>query len=97
MEIGLLNDPCDLSNIAYIAFYGVIFLFNKNAAYSNLRIWQSTAMAAAFAYSTFVCVRIKLYIMIGILSAGMIGYLTIEILEWNRKKNEKNTTKAKKN
>ena len=66
-----------------------MFASNKKAAFSNLRLWQSTAMAAAFAYSKFVCVRIKLYIMIGILTAGMVGYLTIDFYERRRKAGEK--------
>ena len=40
----------------------------------------------AYAYSNFLCVRIKLFLLIFYLTVGMIGYATIEF----RLKNKKN-------
>lgn len=68
------------------AFYGVIFADNKNAAFSNFRLFQSLGFAIAFGYSNFLCIRVKLYILGCILIAGMAGYLTVEVLERRRKK-----------
>ena len=62
-----------------IASYGVLFPDNQEAAFSNLRLWQSIGNIIAFSYSAFICVRIKLYILICLLIPGMVGYLAIEI------------------
>lgn len=70
-----------ISWLTYVALYGVLFAANKEAAFSNFRLWQSLGFAIPLAYSTFLCIRIKMYILIGILATGMVGYLTIESLE----------------
>jgi Na+/H+ antiporter NhaA len=46
--------------------------------------------AIAFAYSYALCANAKLWVLVGVLAAGMIGYLTIETMENKKpKKNEK--------
>ena len=67
-----------------IAFYGVIFSSNEEAAFSNYRLWESTGYIIAYAYSNVICVDVKIYILIGILAAGMIGYLAIEYMEQDK-------------
>jgi len=42
---------------------------------------MSLGFAIAFGYSTFLCVQVKLYIMLGMLITGIIGYLIIEFKE----------------
>jgi hypothetical protein len=66
------------------AFYGVIFPAEEEAAFSNYRLWESLGFCIAFAYSSFICVNAKLYVLIGILFFGMAGYLTIEFMERNK-------------
>ena len=44
-----------------------------------------------FSYSTALCMNVELYIMLGVLMAGMAGYLTIEILERIKHKKTKET------
>lgn len=61
------------------AFYGVLFKTNEEAAFSNYRMWESLGFSIAFAYSSYLCVEIKIYIVLGILIIGMIGYLIIEV------------------
>jgi len=65
----------------------VIFPNDKEAAFSNQRLWNSIAFATAFGYSTFLCVDVKLYIMISVLLAGVSGYVTIEVYEYRKPKN----------
>ena len=72
-----------------IAFYGVIFPAEEEAAFSNYRLWESLGFAIVFSYSTAFCIDVKLYILAGVLVVGMIGYLTIEILERIRNNREK--------
>ncbi len=73
------------------AFYGVIFSGSEEAAFSNYRLWESLGFAIAFAYSFALCANAKLWVLVGVLSAGMIGYLTIESIE-----SRKSKTKAEK-
>jgi hypothetical protein len=69
------------------AFYGVIFPAEEEAAFSNYRLWESIGFIIAYAYSTFICVDAKLYVLIGVLATGMTGYLFIEVREHRQSKN----------
>ena len=69
------------------AFYGVIFPAEEEAAFSNYRLWESIGFIIAYAYSTFICVDAKLYVLIGVLATGMTGYLIIEVREHRQSKN----------
>ncbi|XP_032264129.1 protein unc-93 homolog A [Phoca vitulina] len=63
------------------ALYGVLFEKNKEAAFANYRLWEALGFVIAFGYSTFLCVNIKLYILLGVLSLTMLAYGTVEYLE----------------
>ncbi|RXG60864.1 UNC93-like protein [Armadillidium vulgare] len=63
------------------AFYGVIFPGEAEAAFSNYRLWESAGFILAYVWSGIICVELKIYILIGILSFAMIGYYVIEFLE----------------
>ena len=62
------------------ALYGSIFE-ETEAAFSNYRLWESAGFIAAFAYSGYLCVYIKLMILLGTLALGMMGYLMVEYRE----------------
>lgn len=64
------------------AFYGVIFPGEAEAAFSNYRMWESMGFIITFVTNSTICITTKLYIVIGFLTLGMAGYLTIEILEY---------------
>ena len=68
------------------AFYGVIFNNNQEAAFSNFRLWESMGFAIAYAYSNYLCVRIKLYLLLTYLTLAILGWGTIEIMERTRTK-----------
>lgn len=59
--------------------YGMLFRRNKEAAFSNYRLWESAGFVIAYASSTTLCARMKLYVLFGILVLGMIGYIVVEI------------------
>ncbi|XP_065076758.1 UNC93-like protein [Ochlerotatus camptorhynchus] len=59
--------------------YGALFRRNKEAAFSNYRLWESAGFVIAYAYSTQLCARMKLYVLLAILSLGMVGYAIVEI------------------
>lgn len=84
-----LNKLCFFS-----AIYGVLFAADKEAAFSNLRLWQSIGFAVPLAYGSFLCVTTKLYILECLLIFGIIGYLIVELRERRRlKKEEENQIK----
>ncbi|XP_068620378.1 UNC93-like protein [Battus philenor] len=60
--------------------YGVLFRRNKEAAFSNYRLWESVGFVVAYAYSTHLCARMKLYVMMVVLLIGFVGYGIVEIL-----------------
>ncbi|XP_006871255.1 PREDICTED: protein unc-93 homolog A [Chrysochloris asiatica] len=63
------------------ALYGTLFENNKEAAFSNYRLWEALGMVIAFGYSTHLCVYIKLFILLGILIVTMVAYGTVEYME----------------
>ncbi|XP_069705359.1 UNC93-like protein isoform X2 [Periplaneta americana] len=60
--------------------YGTLFRRNKEAAFSNYRLWESAGFVIAYAYSTHLCARMKLYVMLAVLVLGVAGYIVVEIL-----------------
>ena len=51
---------------------------NSEAAFSNYRLWESLGFVIAFAYSSYLCTRIKLGVLTAMLLLGMLGYIYIE-------------------
>lgn len=65
------------------SIYGVLFKSNQEAAFSNFRLWESVGFAISYAYSNYLCISTKLYLMLAYLTMGLIGYLAIEFYERN--------------
>ncbi|MED6247900.1 Protein unc-93 A [Ataeniobius toweri] len=63
------------------ALYGVLFPRDKEAAFANYRMWESLGFVIAFAYSTFMCLEYKLYIVLAVLVLSMITYPVVEYYE----------------
>lgn len=68
-----------LTSIHSAGLYGALFRRNKEAAFSNYRLWESVGFVVAYAYSTNLCARMKLYLLFGVLVCGMVGYTIVEI------------------
>ncbi|XP_011299291.1 UNC93-like protein [Fopius arisanus] len=66
--------------------YGTLFRRNKEAAFSNYRLWESAGFVIAYAYSTHLCARMKLYVMLTVLLVGTMGYIIVEILHRRKQK-----------
>ncbi|XP_060947674.1 protein unc-93 homolog A [Limanda limanda] len=66
------------------ALYGVLFSADKEAAFANYRMWESLGFVIAFAYSTFLCLEIKLYILLAML---LLTAVTYPIVEYHAYKN----------
>ncbi|XP_036281500.1 protein unc-93 homolog A-like [Pipistrellus kuhlii] len=61
--------------------FGVLFNAHKEAAFSNYRLCEALGWVVAFAYSKFLCVHVKLYILLAVLSAALLAYAAVEVLE----------------
>ncbi|KAF7690528.1 protein unc-93 homolog A [Silurus meridionalis] len=64
------------------ALYGILFPQHKEAAFANYRMWESLGFVIAFAYSTYICLSTKLYILISVLLLTMLTYLWVEYNEY---------------
>ena len=60
------------------ALYGVLFVDNSEAGFSNYRLWESAGFAFFYIITPFTRIRIILIILLGFLSAGAAGYASIE-------------------
>ncbi|XP_067929897.1 protein unc-93 homolog A-like [Watersipora subatra] len=67
-----------------LSLYGVIFRDNSEAAFSNSMLWKSMGYITAFAYQSRLCFSIKAYILLANLGLGMIGYFTVEYIEYRK-------------
>ncbi|KOX68736.1 UNC93-like protein [Melipona quadrifasciata] len=66
--------------------YGTLFRRNKEAAFSNYRLWESAGFVIAYAYSTHLCARMKLYVLLTVLLVGTTGYIVVELLHRRKQK-----------
>ncbi|XP_029966647.1 protein unc-93 homolog A [Salarias fasciatus] len=64
------------------ALYGVLFPRDKEAAFANYRMWESLGFVTAFAYSTFLCLEYKLYILLSFLLLTLVTYPVVEFYEY---------------
>ncbi|XP_030372699.1 UNC93-like protein [Scaptodrosophila lebanonensis] len=65
-------------------FYGLLFRRHKEAAFSNYRLFESLGFVLGFSYSSLLCIREKLYVLLLNLTLGLIGYLAVEVLFQNK-------------
>lgn len=63
------------------ALYGVLFEKHKEAAFAGYRLWEALGFVTAFGYSAFLCVSVKLYILLAVLTVTMAAYGTVERME----------------
>ena len=64
------------------ALYGALFTGDDTApGFSNYRLWESLGFVLAYVFQTYLCVDVKLWILVGFLTAGMAGYLVVEVGE----------------
>jgi len=69
--------------------YGTLFRRNKEAAFSNYRLWESLGFVLAYAYSTALCARMKLYSVMGVLGFGAFCYIIVEIRQLRKERKQK--------
>lgn len=64
------------------ALYGTLFPQQHEAAFANYRMWECSGFLIPFAYSTFICLSTKLYILIAVLLLAMLTYFWVEYNEY---------------
>ncbi|XP_046382287.1 UNC93-like protein [Ischnura elegans] len=64
--------------------YGDLFKKNKEAAFSNLRMWESLGFVISYSLSGHMCIRMKLFVLLTVLAIGAVGYVAVEILHRRR-------------
>jgi hypothetical protein len=67
------------------AFYGVLFVQNDEAAFSNYRLWESIGFVLFYIITPHIRIRIALIILLIFLTLGMIGYGLTEY-RWKNKR-----------
>ena len=82
----VLNTPLHtvLSDIGDLVFYllaicGVHFPDDKEAAFSQFKLWQATGCIISFSCGNYMCTDIKIYILVGFLITGIFGYILAQI------------------
>ena len=69
-------------------FYGVLFVDNNEAAFSNYRLWESIGFVLFYIITPYIRLRIALIILLIFLTLGMSGYGATEYrLRRNKIKN----------
>ncbi|XP_045498147.1 UNC93-like protein [Colias croceus] len=68
------------------AFSGILFPGDEEAAYSNFRLWEATGSVLSYASAPYLCVRTRLYTLLGLLILGFSGYTLIEVMEYRVKR-----------
>ncbi|XP_053568197.1 protein unc-93 homolog A-like [Bombina bombina] len=66
------------------SLYGILFEKNKEAAFANVCLWESIGFVIAFGYSTFLCVSVKLYILLSVIVIAIILYAVVEYIEYQK-------------
>lgn len=79
------------SILSHAALYGSLFTESTEAAFANYRLWESVGFVMTYAYNGYLRTNIKLYICIGFLVSGMLGYSVVEITERRKTKTIDNT------
>ncbi|XP_068088006.1 protein unc-93 homolog A-like isoform X2 [Hyperolius riggenbachi] len=65
------------------SLYGVLFDDHKEAGFANYRLWESLGFVVAYGYNTFLCVSVKLYILLSVLFLGITLFAVVEYREKN--------------
>ena len=62
------------------SFYGILFVEQNEAAFSNYRLWESTGFVLFYIITPYIRIRTALIILLIFLTLGMMGYVTTENL-----------------
>ncbi|XP_044732459.1 UNC93-like protein [Chrysoperla carnea] len=63
------------------ALSGILYPGNEEASYSNFRFWESVGSVSGYLLSAYLCTSIKIYLIMGLLFIGIVGYTIVEYCE----------------
>ncbi|XP_028130120.2 UNC93-like protein isoform X1 [Diabrotica virgifera virgifera] len=73
---------CDSLWLVQINSYsGILFPGEEEAAFSNFRLWESTGSVISYIWSPYLCVRTKIYLLMGLIFVGVLGYTAVEYIQ----------------
>ena len=58
--------------LCFLAYFGVLFPSDQEAAFSMLRVGQSVGFVISFAYGDYLCVYVKIYILTALMVLSII-------------------------
>ena len=61
--------------------YSTLFPDNATVAFATYQLYGALANAVSLAYSPFICMSTKLYIMLFVITLSLVFYLILEYLE----------------
>ena len=70
------------------ALYGTLVESETEASYANHKFGRSFGHALAYAYSFYLCISTKVYILIAVLLVTMTTYSTLELLLYHKKRTD---------
>ena len=70
--------------IFHTAVYGIFFADNTEGAFSTYRFYESIGMVIGYGLNSVLCVKHKLYVLIGLFVLGVIGYYITERRQYLR-------------
>lgn len=56
------------------ALYGILFVGNEEAAFSNFRLFEAIGSVITYMISPMLCTHTKLIILTVLMSVGIVGY-----------------------
>lgn len=56
------------------SFYGIIFIDQEEAAFSNYRLWESTGFVIFYIITPYIRIKLALIILVIFLTLGIMGY-----------------------
>ena len=65
---------------------GLLFPHRREAAFANLRMYESVGFTLAAAYAQFLCMGVKIHVTGGALLLSVIGYFVMESLAEREKR-----------
>lgn len=61
------------------AFISIVFRENMEAAFSNFHLWNNLGSSISYAWSYQLCVHTKVYLLMAVVTIGVIGHLSVEL------------------
>lgn len=72
------------TSVPITGLYAVLFAGHNEAGFSNFRLWEALGFSLSFGLCGSICVKTKLYLVLGNLLLSVAGIVGVEIIERKR-------------